>query len=88
MLLGMFSAIGVLRREFKRAYSLGDLLTQHLDKLEQEAERKRGVLQALADHFTKVFEAPVLRSAIAVFDAISLAPKCADTVSHHTVVER
>jgi hypothetical protein len=58
MLLGMFSTKGVLRREFKCAYSLGDLLTQHLDKLEQEAERKRGVLQALTDHFTKVFEAP------------------------------
>jgi hypothetical protein len=38
--------------------SVGDLLTQHLDEWEQEAERKGGVLQALTDHFTKVFEAP------------------------------
>ncbi len=56
MLLGMFSAKGVLPLEFKRAYSLGDLLTQHLDKLEQEAERKGGVQQVLADHFTKVYK--------------------------------
>jgi hypothetical protein len=44
MLLGMFSAKGVLRREFKRAYSVGDLFTQHLDEWEQEAERKGAVL--------------------------------------------
>ena len=58
MLLGMFSAKGVLRREFKRAYSVGDLFTQHLDEWEQEAQRKGGVLQALTDHFIKVIKAP------------------------------
>ena len=42
MLLGIFSANGVLPLEFKPAYSVGDLLTQHLDELEQEAERKGG----------------------------------------------
>jgi hypothetical protein len=56
MLLGVFSAKGVLPLEFKPAYSVGDLLTQHLDELEQEAERKGGVLQALADHFAKVYK--------------------------------
>lgn len=38
MLLGVFSAKGALPLEFKLAYSVGDLLTQHLDELEQEAE--------------------------------------------------
>jgi hypothetical protein len=56
MLLGVFSAKGVLPLEFKPAYSVGDLLTQHLDELEQEAERKGGVLQALSDHFAKVYK--------------------------------
>jgi hypothetical protein len=55
MLLGVFSAKGVLPLEFKPAYSVGDLLTQHLDALEQEAERKGGILQTLSDHFAKVY---------------------------------
>jgi hypothetical protein len=59
MLLGIFSAKGVLPLEFKPAYSVGDLLTQHLDELEQEAERKGGVLHTLSDHFAKVYKAPV-----------------------------
>jgi hypothetical protein len=42
--------------EFKTAYSVGDLLLQHLDALEQEAEEKGGVLQALADHYAKVYK--------------------------------
>jgi hypothetical protein len=45
----------VLPLEFKPAYSVGDLLTQHLDELEEEAERKGGILQALTDHFTKIY---------------------------------
>jgi hypothetical protein len=40
--------------EFKPAYSVGDLLLQHLDALEQEAEEKGGVQQVLAEYFTKV----------------------------------
>jgi hypothetical protein len=59
MLLGVFSAKGVLPLEFKPAYSVGDLLTQHLDELEQEAERKGGIAQMLADHFLKVYKAPL-----------------------------
>ena len=56
MLLGIFSAKGVLPLEFKPAYSVGDLLTQHLDELDQEAERKGGVLQSLNDHFAKIYK--------------------------------
>ena len=56
MLLGVFSAKGVLPLEFKPGHSVGDLLTQHLDELEQEAERKGGVLQTLAVHFAKVYK--------------------------------
>jgi hypothetical protein len=42
MLLGIFSAKGMPPLEFKPAYSAGDLLTQYLDELEQEAESKGG----------------------------------------------
>jgi hypothetical protein len=56
MLLWIFSAMGVLPLAFKPAHSVGDLLTQHLDELEQEAERKGGVLQTLFDHFAKVYK--------------------------------
>ena len=58
MLLGIFSAKGVLSLEFMPAYSVGDLLIQHLDELEHEAERKGGVLQTLSDHFAKVYRLP------------------------------
>jgi hypothetical protein len=42
MLLGVASAHGVPPLEFKPAYSIRDLLTQHLDALEQEADDKGG----------------------------------------------
>ena len=54
MLLGAFASHGVLPLEFKPAYSVGDLVLQHLDALEQEAEEKGGVQQALAEHFAKI----------------------------------
>ncbi len=60
MLLGIFSAKGVLPLEFKPAYSVGDLLTQHLDELEQEAERKGGIRQMLTDHFAKTYKVALL----------------------------
>jgi hypothetical protein len=53
MLLGVFASHGVLPLEFKPAYSVGDLLLQHLDALEREAEEKGGVQQVLAEHFAK-----------------------------------
>jgi len=56
MLRGFLSAKGVLPLEFKPAHSVGDLLTRHLDELEQEAERKGGVLQTVADHFAKMYK--------------------------------
>jgi hypothetical protein len=36
--------------------SVGDLLTQHVDELEQETAGTGGVLQALSDHFAKVYQ--------------------------------
>jgi hypothetical protein len=59
MLLGIFSAKGVLPLEFKPAHSVGDLLTQHFDELGQEAERKGGVMQALANHFGRVYKVDI-----------------------------
>jgi hypothetical protein len=56
MLLGIFASHGVLPLEFKPVYSVGDLLLQHLDILEQEAEEKGGVQQVLADYFAKVYK--------------------------------
>jgi hypothetical protein len=44
MLLGNFSAKGMVSLEFKPAFSIVDLLTLHLDELEHEAERKAVVL--------------------------------------------
>ena len=65
MLLGIFGAYGVLPLAFKPAYSVGDLLTQYLDKLELEAEERGGVQQVLADHFAKIYKVamPLARAA-------------------------
>ena len=63
MLLGIFSAKGVLPLEFKPAHSVGDLLTQHLDELEQEAECKGGVAHILDGHFARVFKVRPLLAA-------------------------
>ena len=56
MLLGVFAAQGVLPLEFKPAHNVDDLLMQHLDELEREADGKGGVQQLLADHFAKVYK--------------------------------
>jgi hypothetical protein len=56
MLLGIFSARGVLPLELKPAHSVGDLLVQHLDDLEHEAEEKGGLDQVLQDHFSRVYK--------------------------------
>jgi hypothetical protein len=63
MLLGIFTAVGVLPLEFKPAYSVGDLLVQHLDELERDAEEKGGVQQMLADHFAKVYKVGLPKTA-------------------------
>jgi hypothetical protein len=39
--------------EFKPSYTVGNLVMQGLDALEQEAEEKGGVQHVLADHFAK-----------------------------------
>jgi len=54
MLLGVCAARGVLPLEFKPAYSVGDLIVQHLDELEREAGEKGGVGPVLAGHFARV----------------------------------
>jgi hypothetical protein len=46
----------VLPLDFKPAHNVGDLVLQHLDALEQEAEEKGGVQQVLAEHFAKVYK--------------------------------
>jgi hypothetical protein len=56
MLLGVFAAHGVLPLEFKPAHTVGDLLVQHLEALEQEAAEKGGIQQVLAGHFAKVYK--------------------------------
>lgn len=56
ILLGIFWAHGVLPLEFKPAHNIGDLIVQHLDTLEQEADRKGGAQQVLADHFARIYK--------------------------------
>jgi len=69
MLLGIFSARGVLPLELKPAYSVGDLLTQHLDDLEREAEDKGGLDQVLADHFSRIYKVAAPRDLFAPMTA-------------------
>lgn len=56
MLLGIFAARGVLPLEFKPAHGMGDLVVQHLDELERQADEKGGVPQLLMDHFANVYK--------------------------------
>lgn len=56
VLLGIVGAQGLLRLEFKPAYSVDDLFTQHLDKLEREVAEEGGAQHMLADHFARVYK--------------------------------
>ncbi|MGO8948864.1 MAG: hypothetical protein ACLQUY_14675 [Ktedonobacterales bacterium] len=56
MLLGIFSARGVLPLHLKPAYNVADLLLQHLDDLEAEAEQKGGLSQVLDAHFARLYK--------------------------------
>jgi len=49
------------------AYSVGDLLLQHIKMLEQEAEaeEKGGMQQVMADHFAKVYKVALPRACAA-----------------------
>ena len=61
MLLGIFAARGVLPLHLKPAYNVADLLLQHMDDLEVEAEQKGGVSQVVSDHFAKVYKVAAAR---------------------------
>jgi hypothetical protein len=60
-LLGVFDAYGVTAQQIKPVASVADLLQQHLDALEAEAEEKGGIAQLLHYHFQKLYKvsAPV-----------------------------
>ena len=55
MLLGIFAARGILPIHLKPAYNVADLLLQHLDELEAEAEQKGGISHVLSDHFARIY---------------------------------
>jgi hypothetical protein len=55
-LLGVFDAYGVTARQIKPVANVADLLQQHLDALEVEAEEKGGIAQLLHDHFQKLYK--------------------------------
>jgi hypothetical protein len=55
-LLGDFDAYGVTAQQIKPVVSVADLLQQHLDALEAEAEEKGGIAQLLHDHFQKLYK--------------------------------
>lgn len=86
MRLGIFAYHGVVPLEFKPAYSLGDLLLQHLDALEQEAEEKGGVQQVLANHFAKVYKVSLQLRLMEIYSTVfslskpSQHPLCQDHI--------
>ena len=55
-LLGVFDAYGVTAQQIKPVVSVADLVPQHLDALEAEAEEKGGIAQLLHDHFQKLYK--------------------------------
>jgi hypothetical protein len=58
---GIFAAHGVLSLEDKPLYTVGDLLTQHLDLLVAVADDNGGGGQVLQRHFAKVYKVPAPR---------------------------
>jgi hypothetical protein len=56
MLLGIFAARGVLPLQREPVADVQDLVWQHLDDLQAEAEAKGGLEQVLADHYAKAFK--------------------------------
>jgi hypothetical protein len=55
-LLGVFDAYGVTAQQIKPVVSVADLVTQHLDALEAEADEKGGIAQLLHEHFQKLYK--------------------------------
>jgi len=39
----------------KPAYNVDDLVMQHMEELEREAEAKGGVIALVADHFARIY---------------------------------
>ncbi|HET8852637.1 MAG TPA: hypothetical protein VFN02_08920 [Ktedonobacteraceae bacterium] len=60
------AAHGVPPLGFRPAHTVGDLIVQHLGDLEQEADKKGGIQQVLADHFAKVHKGNRVRLYTAV----------------------
>ncbi len=56
MLLGIFAARGVLPLHREPVADVQDLIWQHLDDLEAEAEAKGGLEQLLTAHFSRAFK--------------------------------
>ncbi len=67
MLLGVAGARGVLPLELKGVTSVADLLLQHLDDLEAEANEHGGIQAVLRNHFAKTYKAnpPVAETGLA-----------------------
>jgi hypothetical protein len=60
-LLGVFDAYGVTAQQIKPVVRVSDLVAQHLDALEAEAEEKGGIAQLLHDHFSRIYKVAVPR---------------------------
>jgi len=58
-LLGVFDAYGVTAQQIKPVVSVADLVAQHLEALEAEAEEKGGIAQLLHEHFQKLYKVSV-----------------------------
>jgi hypothetical protein len=60
ILLGDLLAVAVLPLDVRPAHSGRDLLAQHLDELQQEAEHRGEVVQTLADHIVKGYKVDIV----------------------------
>jgi hypothetical protein len=58
-LLGVFDAYCVTAQQIKPVVSVGDLVAQHLEALEAEADEKGGIAYLLHDHFQKLYKVSV-----------------------------
>jgi hypothetical protein len=61
-LLGVFDAYGVTARQIRPVASVADLLEQHLEALEAEADEKGGIAQLLHQHFEKLYRVAAPRT--------------------------
>ncbi len=61
-LLGVFDAYAVTARQIHPVASVADLLQQHVDALQAEADEKGGIAQLLHQHFEKTYRVSAPRS--------------------------